>query len=217
MQQSAAPPAAFLIAGLPILIAGGLMVADVLHLRVVGPGDVLTGRRRSLTLHTVHRLTPSARDPDSPALSLPESWIGTDRRMDRGPSHAGLRRRQHNGFHRRVPRTGGRDRGDRDRHDSETAASMSFLRPVCALSPPAAQRRGLIWVIGAFAICPCHLPVTLGLAAAVLSGTASGAFVAGHPYLAGASLRGLAAPSFRIFSAKRDFPARPVIPQPPVS
>ena len=63
---------------------------------------------------------------------------------------------------------------------------MSLLRPVCALSPPAAQRRGLIWVIGAFAICPCHLPVTLALAAAVLSGTASGAFVAGHPYLAGA-------------------------------
>jgi hypothetical protein len=44
----------------------------------------------------------------------------------------------------------------------------------------------LAWLIGALLICPCHLPLTLGLAATVLAGTAAGALVSGHPYVAGA-------------------------------
>jgi MerE protein len=51
-----------------------------------------------------------------------------------------------------------------------------------------AERRGLAWVIGAFVICPCHLPLTLGLAATLLSGTAVGALIRGHPYIAGAAI-----------------------------
>jgi mercuric ion transport protein len=40
-------------------------------------------------------------------------------------------------------------------------------------------------VIGAFVICPCHLPLTLALAAALLGGTAAGAALRGHPIAAG--------------------------------
>jgi hypothetical protein len=64
---------------------------------------------------------------------------------------------------------------------------MSTGRPVCATSPTPrqAENRGLIWLIGAFLICPCHLPLTLGVVATVLAGTAIGALVSGHPYMAG--------------------------------
>ena len=47
------------------------------------------------------------------------------------------------------------------------------------------ETRGLAWVIGAFVICPCHLPLTLALAAALLGGTAAGALLRGHPFVAG--------------------------------
>jgi hypothetical protein len=40
-------------------------------------------------------------------------------------------------------------------------------------------------VIGAFAICPCHLPVTLALLGVALGGTAAGAFLHAHIWLAG--------------------------------
>lgn len=45
--------------------------------------------------------------------------------------------------------------------------------------------RGLAWVIGAFVICPCHLPITLALAATLLAGTAAGAALRAHPFVAG--------------------------------
>jgi cytochrome c biogenesis protein CcdA len=57
---------------------------------------------------------------------------------------------------------------------------------VCALTPEQADRRGVAWVIGSFVLCPCHLPITLWVIGAVLSGTALGALVRGHLYLAGA-------------------------------
>ena len=71
---------------------------------------------------------------------------------------------------------------------------------VC-MTPEQAENRGLLWVIGAFVICPCHLPLTLGLLATVLSGTAAGALLIDHPIAAGivltttwlaATLRGVA-------------------------
>jgi hypothetical protein len=58
---------------------------------------------------------------------------------------------------------------------------MSTDRTICSVADRARQteNRGLAWVVGAFVICPCHLPLTLGLAATVLSGTALGALPAG--------------------------------------
>jgi len=47
------------------------------------------------------------------------------------------------------------------------------------------ERRGLVWLVGSFVICPCHLPITLAVAATVFSGTAVGAVISGHPYIAG--------------------------------
>jgi hypothetical protein len=58
----------------------------------------------------------------------------------------------------------------------------------CPLTPEQADRRGVAWVVGSFALCPCHLPITLWVVAGVLSGTALGAFIRGHVYLAGAIL-----------------------------
>ncbi len=47
-------------------------------------------------------------------------------------------------------------------------------------------KRGLAWVIGAFAICPCHLPFTLGLLATLLGGTSFGVVLQQYPIIAGA-------------------------------
>ncbi|PWT83006.1 MAG: hypothetical protein C5B57_07685 [Blastocatellia bacterium] len=59
-----------------------------------------------------------------------------------------------------------------------------------SLTPEQAEKRALAWVIGSFLICPCHLPLTLSLVAAVLSGTAAGALLRGHPYVAGSLITG---------------------------
>ena len=61
-------------------------------------------------------------------------------------------------------------------------------RAACTLTPEQADRRGLAWIVGAFVLCPCHLPLTLWIVAALLSGTTVGALVLGHPYVAGALL-----------------------------
>ena len=58
-------------------------------------------------------------------------------------------------------------------------------RDSCALTPQHTENRGLAWVIGAFLICPCHLPLTMTLAATVLAGTTAGVLLRSHPFLAG--------------------------------
>ena len=65
---------------------------------------------------------------------------------------------------------------------------MKSKGAACAvrLTPAQAENRGLAWVIGAFVICPCHLPITLWVAATLLSGTAAGAVLRGHLYVTGA-------------------------------
>ena len=57
---------------------------------------------------------------------------------------------------------------------------------VCTTGVTAEQKRGVLWIIGAFLICPCHLTLTLWLAATLLGGTALGAALRGHPIIAGA-------------------------------
>jgi len=51
-----------------------------------------------------------------------------------------------------------------------------------------AESRGIAWVIGAFVICPCHLPLTMALATSLLAGTAAGAALRGHPLAAGTTI-----------------------------
>ncbi len=42
----------------------------------------------------------------------------------------------------------------------------------------AAERRGRMWLLWSVIVCPCHLPLTMGLLGAVLGGTTFGALVA---------------------------------------
>jgi Fe2+ transport system protein B len=63
-----------------------------------------------------------------------------------------------------------------------------MINRACTITPEQAHRRGVIWIIGSFVVCPCHLPVTLWVASALLSGSAAGSLLLGHPYVAGAIL-----------------------------
>jgi cytochrome c biogenesis protein CcdA len=53
-------------------------------------------------------------------------------------------------------------------------------------TPQQLENRGMMWMIGAFAFCPCHLPITLSALALLLGGTVAGAGLRAHPYIAGA-------------------------------
>ena len=66
------------------------------------------------------------------------------------------------------------------------------------------ERRGMLWVVGAFVFCPCHLPITLSVLALLLGGTAAGALLRAHPYVAAAVVTALwAAGTWRGFSLIR--------------
>lgn len=52
--------------------------------------------------------------------------------------------------------------------------------------PVPLERRGRRWIFGSFAFCPCHLPLTLGILVTVFGGTAAGAVLRDHVWLAGA-------------------------------
>lgn len=55
----------------------------------------------------------------------------------------------------------------------------------CELPDPRQlENRGMAWMIGAFVFCPCHLPLTLSALALILGGTAAGAALRAHPYIA---------------------------------
>lgn len=53
-------------------------------------------------------------------------------------------------------------------------------------TPRHLENRGMVWMIGAFVFCPCHLPITLSALALLFGGTAAGALLIAHPYWAGA-------------------------------
>ena len=53
------------------------------------------------------------------------------------------------------------------------------------LNPTHTESRGLAWVVGAFLICPCHLPLTMAFATMVLAGTTAGVLLRAHPLAAG--------------------------------
>lgn len=65
--------------------------------------------------------------------------------------------------------------------DGAPAAAPSLI----TLDPARTERRGRWWLILSFLACPCHLPLTLGVLAGVLGGTALGAALREHALLAG--------------------------------
>ena len=60
--------------------------------------------------------------------------------------------------------------------------------PVCRMprTPGQAEARGMLWLAGSFLLCPCHLPLTLALAAALPSGSAAATMIHDYPFAAGA-------------------------------
>jgi cytochrome c biogenesis protein CcdA len=50
------------------------------------------------------------------------------------------------------------------------------------------ENRGMVWVMAAFVFCPCHLPITFAVLGLMLGGTAGGALLIAHPYLAGTAV-----------------------------
>jgi hypothetical protein len=52
-------------------------------------------------------------------------------------------------------------------------------------TPQQLENRGMMWMIGAFVFCPCHLPITLSALALLLGGTVAGAALRAHPYIGG--------------------------------
>ena len=51
--------------------------------------------------------------------------------------------------------------------------------------PRQLENPGIAWIVGAFLICPCHLPLTLWLVGALLAGTPFAPFVFGYSVLLG--------------------------------
>ncbi len=45
-----------------------------------------------------------------------------------------------------------------------------------------------MWLLWSFLLCPCHLPLSLGVLGAVLAGTSAGAVLRDHMWVAGTLL-----------------------------
>ena len=71
----------------------------------------------------------------------------------------------------------------RDSHEAPAAAGGATCQVM--LTPEQMENRGFVWMVGAFLFCPCHLPLTLGLATTLLAGTAAGVLLRAHLLAAG--------------------------------
>jgi len=49
----------------------------------------------------------------------------------------------------------------------------------------------MLWVVGGFVFCPCHLPITLAVLASVLAGTTVGVMLREHVVLAASLITGV--------------------------
>lgn len=66
------------LAGMPVMVVGLLMLLGTIHLRVVGPGDVLTLSRQgwTYTYYTARSHTPSSLSVlTAPLFRLPGAWL----------------------------------------------------------------------------------------------------------------------------------------------
>lgn len=62
---------------------------------------------------------------------------------------------------------------------------MEFQTAPQVIEPADLEQRGRVWLVLSFLACPCHLPLTLGILAVVLGGTALGTLVRDHAVVAG--------------------------------
>ena len=64
---------------------------------------------------------------------------------------------------------------------------VELTNPAATVTAPAPlERRGRRWIFASFAFCPCHLPLTSWILVTVFGGTAAGAVLRDHVWLAGA-------------------------------
>lgn len=67
----------------------------------------------------------------------------------------------------------------------------TFFGPSSLPADPVArsyEKRGRKWLFVSYFLCPCHIPITLGLIGVAFGGTAIGAAVSGNPLRVGAAL-----------------------------
>jgi len=62
--------------------------------------------------------------------------------------------------------------------------------PAVSELAPTLERRGRAWLLWSFLLCPCHLPLSLGVLTAVLAGTSFGIVLREHIWIAGAAISG---------------------------
>ena len=64
-----------------------------------------------------------------------------------------------------------------------TRRQWAFLSKSSLPSDPTArklEKRGRWWLVGAYFLCPCHLPIALALAGVIFGGSALGATISGN-------------------------------------
>ena len=54
-------------------------------------------------------------------------------------------------------------------------------RPVGADEARRRERKGRAWLLWSFIVCPCHLPLTIGVLGALFGGSAFGAIITRNP------------------------------------
>lgn len=81
-----------------------------------------------------------------------------------------------------TPGAEGIDHSPRQRRVAEPVATVSPVAP----NPIHLERRGRRWLLWTFLLCPCHLPLTLGVLSTILAGTTLGVAVRSHPWVFGA-------------------------------
>ena len=69
-----------------------------------------------------------------------------------------------------------------------TATPGSSPAPATTQDPEQLLRRGRAWLWFGFAVCPCHLPLTLLAVGTLFGGTAIGAAITGNPLTVGVAL-----------------------------
>lgn len=65
---------------------------------------------------------------------------------------------------------------------------LPALAPSEVRVTPVLEKKGRRWLLWSFLFCPCHLPLSLAVLAAVFAGTSFGAALRDHAWIAGTVL-----------------------------
>ncbi len=68
-------------------------------------------------------------------------------------------------------------------HSTHEAPSSDSPAAVPVPVAPVLERRGRAWLLWSFLLCPCHLPLSLGVLTTVLAGTSLGVILRDHVWV----------------------------------